>query len=133
MTAPLSAPPYALAAIPFPFPGLAALAARAPVGGDRETVLACITLARLAAAAAQPVELAPELRRERAEAARSWLATLPIEQRLRTLLQRGISATGSATAAEIAAELDVVREALDQALDTPAANDLLRLAERLRG
>jgi len=43
-----AAPPYALAPTSFRFPALAALAGRAPLGGQREVVLAAYVVARLA-------------------------------------------------------------------------------------
>lgn len=133
MTAPLAAPPYALQSVELAYPGLAALAARAPVGGQREAALACITLIRLGLATVQPIELTTELRRERAEAARAWLSTLPLSASHRPLLTRAINATASATRAELAAEIDLVAEALDGVLDRAAIADLTAAAQRLRG
>jgi hypothetical protein len=132
MTAPLAAPPYALAIPEFPCPGLASLAASAPVGGPRESALACIMLIRLATAVVAPVELSQELRRERAEAARAWLSTLPLESSLRTLITRALNATATATPAEIAAELDLVAGKLADTLDRASTADLAHAARRLR-
>jgi hypothetical protein len=132
MTLPLASPPYALAPVQFQFADLATLAARAPVGGEREAVLACITLARLAEALLPPVELSLELRRERAEAARIWLLSLPLEPALRTLLLRAINSSASATRHEMAAEVDLVRERLEQITDARSTGELQRLAAELR-
>jgi hypothetical protein len=132
VTAPLAVPPYALATLEFPCPGLAALAARAPVGGQREAALACLILARLATAVASPANLAIELRRERADAARAWLSTLPLESFLRATLTRAFNATANATPDDIAAELEHVSEKLGTLLDVPSRTDLTRAATRLR-
>ena len=55
-------PPYALDAPAFPFPALAALAGRAPLGGQRETVLACFVAARLVRDSVGPEAIPPSLR-----------------------------------------------------------------------
>lgn len=132
MTVPLASPPYALAPVQFQFPVLASLAAHAPVGGPREAVLGCITLARLATALLPPVELSGELRRERAEGARIWLTSLPLEQTLRTLLLRAINSSASAARREMAAEIDLVSERLEQITDSRSSVELQRLAGELR-
>lgn len=130
---PLASPPYALAPVQFQFSGLASLATRAPVGGEREVILGCLTLARLAAALLPPVQLSVELRRERAEGARIWLLSLPLEQALRSLLLRAINSSANATRSEMAAEIDLVRERLEKATDVRSAGELQRLAAELRG
>jgi len=132
MTVTLASPPYALAPAEFQFPALAALAARVPVGGEREAVLGCLTLARLGSALLPPVELSGELRRERAEGARVWLLSLPLEQTLRPLILRAINSTATATRAEVAAEIDIVRERLEGVLDTASEGELLHLTGELR-
>jgi hypothetical protein len=132
MTVTLASPPYALAPAEFQFPALAALAARIPVGGEREAVLGCITLARLASALLPPIELSGELRRERAEGARVWLLSLPLDQTLRSLILRAINATASATRAELAAEIDLIRERMEGALDPASTAELVRLTGELR-
>ncbi|HEX6251086.1 MAG TPA: hypothetical protein VFZ56_06620 [Gemmatimonadaceae bacterium] len=132
MTVTLASPPYALAPVEFQFPALAALAARVPVGGEREAVLACITLGRLASALLPPVELSSELRRERAEGARIWLLSLPLEPTIRALLLRAINSTASATRAELAAEIELIRERLEGALDAASGGELQRLTGELR-
>lgn len=129
---PLASPPYALAHVQFQFTALASLATRAPVGGDREAVLGCITLARLAAALLPPVELSPELRRERAEGARIWLLSLPLEQSLRTLLLRAINSSATAARNEMAAEIDLVRERMEKITDLRSSAELQHIANELR-
>ncbi|HVT38077.1 MAG TPA: hypothetical protein VHE78_03470, partial [Gemmatimonadaceae bacterium] len=76
-------PPYALATPVFPFRALALLAGRSPLGGPRETALATLIAARLAAAAAPPASLSGAIRAARAEAARAWITsvTLPAPER----------------------------------------------------
>jgi hypothetical protein len=132
MTSLLAAPPYALSAVEFPCPGLAALAARAPVGAGRELVLACITVARLAVAAGPPLGLPQEVRRERAEAARAWLSTLSVEPTRRAAFLRAINASAVGSLRDIADELRAVSQALEVTLDEAGREDLARIVERLR-
>src|SRR5262245_54071178 len=72
---PPSAPPYALASTPFRFPALAALAGRAPLGGQREVALATYLAARLAHDTLPERAVSPTTRTERAANARTWLST----------------------------------------------------------
>jgi hypothetical protein len=132
MTVPLASPPYALAPVQFQFPALASLAAGAPVGGEREAVLGCIMLARLASALLPPIELSGELRRERAEGARVWLASLPLDQALRALMLRAINSSASAARNEVAAEIDLVRERVEAVAEPRSSGELQRLAAELR-
>ena len=132
VTAPVAAPPYALASTGFAFPALAALAARAPIGGQRETVLACLVVARLVSAVAPPSILTIESLRERAEAARAWLGTHQLPQDVRGRLGQTANATGSGDATTVAAELEALVEAAGDALDAPSKAELARLITRLR-
>lgn len=131
MTAPVAALPYALAPTPFAFPALAALTARAPLGGARESAISCYLAARLAAALAAS-RLAPELLRERADAARSWLGAQSVDPARRAAVSAVVNATAAAEPAAAAAELDRLRSVLEDVLDAPAAAELRRLAARLR-
>ena len=88
-------PRYTLATPVFRFRSLAALSGRAALGGDRETLLACLQLGRLCAGIVPPYELTRDVTLERTEIAcdtivlalgpwsaeaASWL-DLPIEVR----------------------------------------------------
>jgi hypothetical protein len=127
----LSRHPYALDAASFPFPALAAAAARAPIGGQRETVLACFMLARLSASLIAPAHLPPTVRGARAAAARSWLASLALAPALRTSCGKLADATAT-DAAQTAGALAEVIAVTAPSLDAAAHSELVRLAERLR-
>jgi hypothetical protein len=123
-------PPFALASIHFPFPALAGLAGRLPLGGGREVALAVLTTARLATVLLPPESLPAEERQARAAAARVWLASLALPAPLRVPLARAIdaSATGAAPAA---AALRALSAAATAYLDGGAALELDRLVRRL--
>jgi hypothetical protein len=116
-----TSPPFALAAPAFPLRSLAALAARAALGGPREVLLAAMQAARMVEGAAGPHPLAESLRRARANAARSWLAALALPQASRAVIARAIDTSASSD-----------REALSRAweavvmLITPGADMAVR-------
>lgn len=110
----LPAPPYALVTPRPRFPALAVRAARAPLGGGREAVLAVLVLARLAAAQVTRPPLPAPLRVARAVAARAWLGALTIPAQLRPALLRAIEATGG--------EAPALREALESVIQVTSSN-----------
>ena len=122
----LTAPPYALAATNFRFPALASLAGRAPLGGQREVVLAAYVVARLAhdTLAARGVSL--ETRTDRAIHARTWLATLALPAAARAALQRSIEASAAAPRGAADAITGVIK-AIDSFLDPAARLELGQL------
>jgi hypothetical protein len=69
----------------FRFRALAALAARAPLGGDRETVLACLQLGRLCAGLLPPFGMSRELTVERIEQTRQWVSALAVPTGVRAV------------------------------------------------
>ena len=77
-------PRFALATPVFRFRSLATLAGRAALGGDRETLLACLQIGRLCAGILPPYELAREIQAERVEGTRQWLASLAIPSGIRS-------------------------------------------------
>ncbi|HEY0970409.1 MAG TPA: hypothetical protein VGE02_05480 [Gemmatimonadales bacterium] len=123
--------PYALATPVFPFPALTALAARSALGATRETVLACLQGARLAAATLPPYRLTADQRERRAAAAAAWLAALTLPDTARPALTRLFEAAGGAPAAELRDALLDVRAAAAEALDAQSGAELLALARRL--
>jgi hypothetical protein len=125
--------PYALAAPVFPFRALTALAARAPLGGPRETALATLISARLAAGAAPPVLLALPLRAARAEAARLWLTSVALPPAVRTAVLNLVDATATDDPGAIAFALAKVTEVTAPQLDRGARSELDRVGARLRG
>jgi hypothetical protein len=126
----VSLPPYALAPTPFRFPALATLAGRAPLGGDREVVLATYFAARLAHDARADGGVSQPVRAERATSAKSWLATIILPPSIRTALARLVEASGD-DAKGVAAALRSVIAATSSRLDIPARLELTRLAESL--
>jgi hypothetical protein len=123
-------PPYALAATTFPFPALAALAGRLPLGGGREVAVAVLTVARLAVVLLPPPSLDVEERQTRAAAARVWLASLALPAPVRVPLARAIDAsTGDAPA--MSSALRALSAAAGQWLDGRSTLELDRLARRL--
>jgi hypothetical protein len=112
----------------FPFPALAALAGRVPIGRGREVALACLMGARLASGALPPLPLPLDMRGERARAALGWLASLTLPAKLRAPLGRLYDATARPPGAELAAAVRAVTEAAAAHLDAAARGELERLA-----
>jgi hypothetical protein len=125
-----SAAPGSLDLPPFPFPALAALAARAPLGNGREVALAAFVVARLAHGCLGPAPLPVATREQRAAAARLWLASLTLPSALRVPVARAIDAsiTGPVAAA---GGLRSVAAAGGAWLDRAAADELTTLTQRL--
>jgi hypothetical protein len=124
------APPYALAAPNFRFRALASLAGRAPLGGQREVALAVFLLARLVDDARGGLAL-NGARRERADAARSWLAALALPATTRVPLTRLADATAAEPEAMRRA-LAVVTEVTLDHLDAPSRAELQALLDSIR-
>jgi len=127
------APPYALASTPFPFPGLAAYAGKAALGGDREVALACFVVARLAGSLLPPHALPTELRQKRAVACRSWLASQAIPLAVRGDLLAAAESTASAERSGISAALRALRGHASKHLDNASSQELDLLAAKLGG
>ena len=109
----VTAPPYALDTPRPRFPALAARAARAPLGGGRETVLAVLVVARLAAGLLAKTPLSQPLREARAAAAHGWLTALTLPTLVRAPLLRAIDASAGDPA--------VLREALAGVIQVTSA------------
>ena len=77
-------PRFALTTPVFRFRAVAALSARASLGGDRETVLTCLQLGRLCAGILPPYEMTREQLVERTENTRQWLASLTVPSGIRS-------------------------------------------------
>lgn len=126
--------PYSLRPIAFPFAALAAMGARAPMGGPRETALACLLVARIVADAIDPASgLAPEQRRARAHAARHWLGAATLAPQARAALVRLADATAAERPDGMAVALDTVMTVTANLLEPAARLDLSRLAQTLAG
>ena len=122
-----STAPYALAPTPFPFPALANLAGRAPLGGPREVALACLVAARLVSGCQPPAIPLPE-RAARATSARSWLGTLALPVPVRNAVSRVLEITGTDRAEGLGAALVKVMEVTAGQVDGSARLELQRLA-----
>ena len=77
-------PRFALVTPVFRFRSLAAAAGRAALGGDRETLIACLQLGRLCAGILPPYELSRELTLERTENTKQWLSSLAVPSGIRS-------------------------------------------------
>ena len=77
-------PRYALATPVFRFRALTALSGRASLGGDRETLVACLQLGRLCAGILAPYELSRDLTAERTENTKQWLSSLAVPSGVRS-------------------------------------------------
>ncbi|MGH7664064.1 MAG: hypothetical protein ACRENI_07205 [Gemmatimonadaceae bacterium] len=128
---PNTAPPFALTEPVFPFPALAALAARGQLGADREVALAAFMVARLALGAAGPGPIAAPLRAERAAAACRWLSALALPVSARAAFAHAAEATAGDDRPAIAAAVLRVITVADDWLDRPARSELTRLVGAL--
>jgi len=126
-------PPYALDAPAFPFPALAALAGRAPLGGQRETVLACFVAARLVRDSVGPEAIPPSLRAIRAAGARAWLATLAVPPAQRAPIAKLLESSAMDDPRPMGAALAGVMAVTAVYLDMAARSELDRLAQMLAG
>jgi len=123
-------PPYALAPLSFRFAALATLAARAPIGGQREVALATYVAARLAHDAIPPRTLPQDVRAERAVAARAWLSSLALPTSVRTPVAKLVDVSAADTPT-IAAALRNVMAVTAAYLDSGARSELTSLAGAL--
>jgi hypothetical protein len=126
-------PPYALAAPTFPFPHLAGLAGRAPIGGAREVALACFVAARLAAECGPGLaDPADPARAARVAGAKGWLGTLALPNDVRGPLIRCVESTAQGSARMVAQELSALAAAGAGYLDGGSRAELETLAATLR-
>jgi hypothetical protein len=125
--------PYALATPAFRFKALALAAGRASLGGPRETALAVLIGARLAAATTGPGALAVDVRAARAEAARAWLGTIAVPAVTKLAVSRLIEFTARNDPAGLAAAVAKVTDVTAPLLDRAARSELDQLAATLHG
>ncbi len=129
----LGPPPYTLTAPTFAFRSLTSLAARAALGGPRETVLATLIAARLTAGAAPPTTLAPPLRVARADAARVWLSSVALPAPIRAAIGKLVDASAGNDERAILASLAKVTDVTAPVLTRGARSELDRLAAKFGG
>lgn len=128
-------PPYAVAPSAFPFPAVAALAGRVPLGGPREAVLACFMAARLARDAMDTSggAVPPSLRQARSRGARAWLGALAVPAGVRGAVAKLIDASALDDPSAMRAPLNSVIGVTASYLDSAARSELDRLAQTLAG
>jgi hypothetical protein len=124
--------PFALEPLRFPFPALAALAGRLPLGGGREVALAALMTARLAHGMLAGDALLPGERVTRAAAAKVWLASLALPATTRVPFARCVEATTIAPP-QVAGALRSLVAAAESHLDGPSVQELEKLARQLGG
>ena len=126
-------PPYALAAPTFPFPHLAGLAGRAPIGGAREVALACFVAARLAVECGPGLaDAADPARAARATGAKGWLSTLALPNEVRAPLIRCVESTAQGSSRIVGQELAALAAVGAGYLDVGSRAELETLAAALR-
>lgn len=125
-------PPFALPRALPPCPALLALAARAALGGARETLLGAVMAVRLLEGLCPPYPLPRGARAMRAEAARLWLGALTLPAKPRTVLLRAFAASATDDRGAAAEALGAVTEVTAPHLDKASRSELARLVERLR-
>jgi len=124
-------PRYALTTPVFRFRALAALSARAPLGGDRETVLACLQLGRLCAGLLPPYNMSRELTVERIEQTKQWVSALAVPTGVRAVTFGIFGALNGFDRSRAALSLaDLVKAAAGQ-LDEASRAELETLRQEL--
>ena len=124
-------PRFALATPAFRFRALTALSARASLGGDRETLVACLQLGRLCAGILPPYEMSRELVLERTENTKQWLSSLAIPSGVRSTAFGIFGALSGLDRARCAiAFVDLVKAAAAQ-LDEASTAELTALLHEL--
>ncbi len=135
MTPTVSAPraPYALEPIAFPFPALATMAGKAPLGGPRELALACILVGRMVrdAAVSPGSSLSDDQLLARVAAAKHWLGNAAIQAPVRQALTRLCESTGNSNRSGVKAALDGVMTVTASHLDSAARLEFARLAQAI--
>jgi len=124
-------PRFTLATPAFRFRALTALSGRAALGGDRETLVACLQLGRLCAGILTPYEMSRELASERTENTKQWLSSLAIPSGIRSTVFGIFGALNGFDRARCAiAFVDLVKAASAQ-LDEAARAELNALVQEL--
>jgi hypothetical protein len=126
--------PYGLEPTTFPFPALATMAGRAPLGGPREIALACFLVARIVGdTASEPGALTGDQRKERGQGVKHWLGGATIPSPVRNALSRLADATTNEDRNAMKAALDAVMAVTANQLDPGARLELGRLTQAIAG
>ncbi|HEX6314673.1 MAG TPA: hypothetical protein VFZ73_07425 [Gemmatimonadaceae bacterium] len=120
-------PPYTLAAAGFPLRALAALAARSPLGGPREVLLAAMQAARMVEGAAGLHPLPESVRRSRANAARVWLSALALPAASRQVIGRAIECSADSDREALMRSWEAVAAIVAPGADLASRAELKRL------
>jgi len=124
--------PHTLEPLAFPFPALAALAGRLPLGGGREVALAAMLVARLALGLRGPDAMNASDRVARAASSKVWLASMALPSATRTPFARCVDATANSSVHVVGALRGLIA-ATAQHLDGPAVRELELLTRQLAG
>lgn len=124
-------PPYTLAAAGFPLRALAALAARSPLGGPREVLLAAMQAARMVEGAGGLHPLPESLRRSRANAARVWMSALALPAAARQVISRAIECSSGSDRDALMQAWAAVAELVTPGADLASRAELRRLTMML--
>ena len=121
-------PPYAVLPTEFRFPGLAALAGRAQLGGDREVALAVYLSARLVQDSVGAGCLSDVARADRATNAKTWVSSFALPAAVRPAIVRLIESTAG-DVASVVEDLRAVVASTRAYLDIHSLAELDRLAK----
>ena len=121
--------PYSLEPNSFPLPALAAQAGRAPLGGQRETALACFVVGRLVAAACAGGASASEAGKERVQGVKHWLGAAALSTPLKQGLIRAAECASEGDRGGVKTALDSVMTVTANQLDPAARLELARLTQ----
>ncbi len=124
--------PHTLESLRFPFPALASLAGRLPLGGGREVALAALLVARLSRCLLPSEGLPVADRVSRASNARVWIASLALPSATRPPFVRCVDTT-TGTALQAAGALRSLLAVISSQLDEPSVREMERLARQLGG
>jgi len=124
-------PRFALVTPVFRFRALTALSGRAALGGDRETLVACLQLARLCSGILPPYEMSGVVVVERTENTKQWLSSLAVPSGIRSTAFGILGALNGFDRARCAiAFVDLVKAAAAQ-LDDASRAELNALLQEL--
>ncbi len=124
--------PYSLEPTAFPFPALATMAGRAPLGGPRELALACFLVARIVGDSVETGEvLSAEQKVARARCAKHWLGGASLPNPAKSALVHLAESTEGTDRRATRAALDYVMTVTANQLDPGARLELGQLAQAI--
>ncbi len=123
--------PYSLEPNSFPLPALAALSGRAPLGGQRETALACFVVGRLIASSITEGASASEQGRERLQGVKHWLSSAALPAPLKQALTKAADCCSQGDRNGAKTAFDSVMTVTANQLDPAARLELARLSQAI--